>query len=599
MIRQVKLRFEYDNGDTEYIYPITSVKDVEVGKLSSGELSLPGNSDDEILETTLGNIRKYLENLSELARIARTMSDSVSLEDSDVLATSKAVATVEATLEEAQADIENIFKVQLPSKAPVDHSYTDTTYGAATSEKYGHVTLSDSYKVEVEKKALVVTQKAVVTMYNDLMKVIKEKMPNAHADAIAATYGAGTSSMYGHVRLTDKYDSTTALTGTADDSLGASAYALCQAYQANEKRIAALENALVPHYHDERYLKLTGTTWENADTANLTLTGAMSGYILFKNTGTTNGVGSGIGGIVGTNDSWIVRGYQTEGNAGALEIAVGDDGNEGIYARQYISGGYKQPFTHLAGGGGDLGYRQITLMAPDTGYTSLLQLGVTNNVTIGGTLGVTGAATLTTLNATGNATIGGILTLKGDQYNDSYSGALNLNNSNIYGINSLYTADVSDDAAEGLHFYRDTTHVDSIWVNSGNIYFVPNRELGVKTSAANSNIILHSGNFNNWAPTKTGTGASGTWGISVSGNAATATKLQTTRKITLSGDITGSGSFDGSGDLTITTSNVGGGSYIGNTAPSNTKLLWIDTGSGGVMKYWNGSAWTATKAVWG
>lgn len=35
--------------------------------------------------------------------------------------------------------------------------------------------------------------------------------------------------------------------------------------------------------------------------------------------------------------------------------------------------------------------------------------------------------------------------------------------------------------------------------------------------------IIHSGNYNSYAPTLTGTGASGTWGINISGNAATAT----------------------------------------------------------------------------
>lgn len=42
-----------------------------------------------------------------------------------------------------------------------------------------------------------------------------------------------------------------------------------------------------------------------------------------------------------------------------------------------------------------------------------------------------------------------------------------------------------------------------------------------------NNAILHAGNYNNYAPTKTGGGASGTWGISITGNAATATKLGT------------------------------------------------------------------------
>ena len=62
--------------------------------------------------------------------------------------------------------------------------------------------------------------------------------------------------------------------------------------------------------------------------------------------------------------------------------------------------------------------------------------------------------------------------------------------------------------------------------------------------------ILHSGNYNSYAPTLTGTGASGTWGISISGNAASATKLATARKIW-------GQSFDGTsninGDITMNT----------------------------------------------
>lgn len=39
--------------------------------------------------------------------------------------------------------------------------------------------------------------------------------------------------------------------------------------------------------------------------------------------------------------------------------------------------------------------------------------------------------------------------------------------------------------------------------------------------------LLDSNNYTNWAPTKTGSGASGTWGINISGNAASATKANT------------------------------------------------------------------------
>ena len=65
-------------------------------------------------------------------------------------------------------------------------------------------------------------------------------------------------------------------------------------------------------------------------------------------------------------------------------------------------------------------------------------------------------------------------------------------------------------------------------------------------------IILNNSNYTNYTVNKTGSGASGTWGIGVTGNAGTATKLQTARTIALSGDVTGSTSFDGSANKTIT-----------------------------------------------
>jgi len=61
-----------------------------------------------------------------------------------------------------------------------------------------------------------------------------------------------------------------------------------------------------------------------------------------------------------------------------------------------------------------------------------------------------------------------------------------MNNSNIYGLNAIYTADAAEGAAEGFNFYRDATHVDTLWVASGNLLFVPNREIGTNTTAANS-----------------------------------------------------------------------------------------------------------------
>ena len=48
-------------------------------------------------------------------------------------------------------------------------------------------------------------------------------------------------------------------------------------------------------------------------------------------------------------------------------------------------------------------------------------------------------------------------------------------------------------------------------------------------------------------------------------------------------------------------SEAGGGGVIvaASAPPGDASMLWIDTTSGGVSKYWNGSAWVATAAVWG
>lgn len=72
---------------------------------------------------------------------------------------------------------------------------------------------------------------------------------------------------------------------------------------------------------------------------------------------------------------------------------------------------------------------------------------------------------------------------------------------------------------------------------------------------------IDSTNYTSYAPTKTGAGASGTWGISVTGNAATATKLATARSINGT-------NFDGSGNITTATWGTARNVTIGSTKKS-------------------------------
>ena len=77
----------------------------------------------------------------------------------------------------------------------------------------------------------------------------------------------------------------------------------------------------------------------------------------------------------------------------------------------------------------------------------------------------------------------------------------------------------------------------------------------------NGNQVLHAGNYTSYAPSLTGSGASGNWGINVTGssasttgNAGTATTLQTARTITVGS--TGR-SFNGSADISWSLSDIG------------------------------------------
>lgn len=91
---------------------------------------------------------------------------------------------------------------------------------------------------------------------------------------------------------------------------------------------------------------------------------------------------------------------------------------------------------------------------------------------------------------------------------------------------------------------------------------------------------LSSANYNSYAPTLTGTGASGNWGINVTGssasttgNAATATTLQTARTIAISGDVTGTAtSFNGSANITIS-AGITAGSIVSADFNSATSLI--------------------------
>ena len=108
--------------------------------------------------------------------------------------------------------------------------------------------------------------------------------------------------------------------------------------------------------------------------------------------------------------------------------------------------------------------------------------------------------------------------------------------------------------------------------------------------------VLDSNNFNTYAPKKDGTGATGTWGISISGSATKATQdsdghaINTTYAklsgATFTGAVTGT-SFAASGYMTVNSGNSGtaGGLALWSTDPTSYGIMLRTTANQGKHGY--------------
>ena len=128
--------------------------------------------------------------------------------------------------------------------------------------------------------------------------------------------------------------------------------------------------------------------------------------------------------------------------------------------------------------------------------------------------------------------------------------------------------------------YR-TQFVTSLYGN--NVYWL--RQLRDSAGWSSWVQILHSGNFNSYAPTLLGVGASGTWSIAISGNAATANNWTTARTLTIGA--TGK-SVDGSSNVAWSLSEIGAyaasnpSAFIALTALSGTAPIEYNNTTGAI-----------------
>ena len=124
---------------------------------------------------------------------AYTSADAAGLDASNAQNTAAAAqVTADAAMAAAEAS------------APKNHAVSATTFGAGTSANYGHVRLSDATgSTSAASGGTAATPAAVKAAYD----LADGKAPKAHAST-QATYGKGTLTNYGHVKLSDSILST-------------------------------------------------------------------------------------------------------------------------------------------------------------------------------------------------------------------------------------------------------------------------------------------------------------------------------------------------------------------------------------------------------
>ena len=98
----------------------------------------------------------------------------------------------------------------------------------------------------------------------------------------------------------------------------------------------------------------------------------------------------------------------------------------------------------------------------------------------------------------------GAVNVGSKRYYTSDSYGIDMNNSDMIGINGLYFQDAADSAGEGINFYRSSTTWDRLYAYGGVLYFAPNQ--ATATHPGTRYTVYHSGNT--VAVADGGTGAS-------------------------------------------------------------------------------------------
>lgn len=166
--------------------------------------------------------------------------------------TTPSTVTVDSALSTTSTNpVQNkVVNTALGGKAPTSHASTGTTYGAGNGTNYGHVKLSDSTSSTSGASSGVAATPAAVKSAYDLANSANTAASNAQSSAngkaptnhasTATTYGAGTGTNYGHVKLSDSTDTAYG----ANDGIAATPAAVKAAYDLANSTKDSLGNYL-------------------------------------------------------------------------------------------------------------------------------------------------------------------------------------------------------------------------------------------------------------------------------------------------------------------------------------------------------------------
>lgn len=108
----------------------------------------------------------------------------------------------------------------------------------------------------------------------------------------------------------------------------------------------------------------------------------------------------------------------------------------------------------------------------------------------GGTGATTAAAACTNL-ISGQTIAPKVINVTGNQYKVDGVYGINMQNSDIIGLNALYFLDAVDSAGEGINFYRSSTAYDRLYSYAGTLYYAPNCDAA--THPGTRYTVYHSG----------------------------------------------------------------------------------------------------------